>query len=241
MRILITNDDGINAEGIRALAEWALTISDDVTVIAPKVEQSGKSHSIDFTHPLEIKRVDFLEGVRAYTVDSTPADCVRFGVCGLKERYDLILSGVNRGVNLGDDIVYSGTAGAIFEAGRLHHQAIAFSTYPDTLDFAKKYFTEVYDYIVNNGLFDLNPLYNVNIPKEPRGIKITKQGSAYFSDGFRHIEGDMYIQTGDRIPDECPDDITRDTVAMEQSYISITPLALTRTEMNTFNKLNNNG
>ena len=72
MRILITNDDGINAEGIRALAEWALTISDDVTVIAPKVEQSGKSHSIDFTHPLEIKRVDFLKGVRAYTVDSTP-------------------------------------------------------------------------------------------------------------------------------------------------------------------------
>ena len=241
MRILITNDDGINADGIRALAEWALTLSDDVTVIAPKVEQSGKSHSIDFIHPLEIKRVDFIDGVRAYTVDSTPADCVRFGVCGLNERYDLILSGVNRGVNLGDDIVYSGTAGAIFEAGRLRHNAIAFSTYPDTLDGAKEHFDEVYRYIIDNNLFGLNPLYNVNIPKEPRGIKITQQGSAYFSDGFRHIEGDMYIQTGDRIPDENPDDLTRDTVAMEQGYISITPLALTRTEMNTFNKLNGNG
>ena len=237
MRILITNDDGINALGIRALTEWALTISDDVTVVAPKVEQSGKSHSIDFIHPLEIKRVDLIEGVRAYTVDSTPADCIRFGVCGLLEKYDLILSGINRGVNLGDDIVYSGTAGAIFEAGRLHHNAIAFSTYPDTLDDAKKYLDEVYNYITENKLFDLNPLYNVNIPKESKGIKITQQGSAYFSDGFRHIEGDMYIQTGDRIPDEHPDDLTRDTVAMEHGYISITPLDLSRTEMNVFKKL----
>ena len=240
MRILITNDDGINAEGIRALAEWALTLTDDVTVVAPKVEQSGKSHSIDFIHPLEIKRVDFLDGVRAYTVDSTPADCIRFGVCGLCERYDLVLSGINRGVNLGDDIVYSGTAGAIFEAGRLRHNAIAFSTYPDTLECAKEHLTEVYDYITENKLFDLNPLYNVNIPKTARGIKITQQGSAYFSDGFRHIEGDMYIQTGERIPDEHPDDVTRDTVAMEQEYISITPLDLSRTEMNVFKKLTEN-
>ena len=94
MRILITNDDGVFAEGIRVLTEWAKT-KGEVTVVAPKVEQSGKSHAIDFTRPIEIKRVELMEGVRAFSLDSTPADCIRFAVLGMGEKYDLILSGVN--------------------------------------------------------------------------------------------------------------------------------------------------
>ena len=83
MRILITNDDGIFAEGIALLAEWAKT-KGEVTIVAPKVEQSGKSHAIDFTRPIEIKSVELIEGVRAFSMDSTPADCIRFAVLGLK-------------------------------------------------------------------------------------------------------------------------------------------------------------
>ena len=115
MRILITNDDGIGSPVLPALAVWASHLG-EVTVIAPKVEQSGMSHAIDFTRPIEIKRVDIGEGIRAFSMDSTPADCVRYAVMGMKEHFDLVISGINRGLNLGADIVYSGTIGAIFEA-----------------------------------------------------------------------------------------------------------------------------
>ena len=109
MKLLITNDDGIMAPVLPHLVAFAKTVADEVVVVAPKVEQSGKSHAIDFTRPIEIKEVSLFEGVRAYAMDSTPADCVRFAVLGLGEKFDLVLSGINRGFNLGGDLVYSGT------------------------------------------------------------------------------------------------------------------------------------
>ena len=242
MKILITNDDGIDTLGIRLLAKWAKKLG-DVTVVAPKVEQSGKSQAIEFVQPVEIKKVPFIDGVTAYSMASTPADCVRFGCVGLGGGFDLVISGINRGVNLGADIVYSGTVGAIFEAARLGARCIAFSAYPDGQEAASKYFDEVYDFIVKNNLFDYTPLFNVNIPYESKGIRITYQGTEYFSDSFRKVEGqDMYLQEGEQIPDAYPDDLNRDTVAMEAGYISITPLLKTRTDMSAFDslkKLNN--
>ena len=235
MRILITNDDGINAPGIRLVAEWAKKLG-DVTVVAPKVEQSGMSHAIQFVHPIEIKRVPFIDGVEAWSMDSTPADCVRFGIAGLEREYDLVLSGINKGVNVGVDLVYSGTVAAIFEAARLGHKGIALSTFPDSQEFASAYFDKVYDFITSNNLFDENLIYNVNIPDEVKGIHLTYQGSPYFSDTFAKAEGDMYIQTGCRIDDLCPDDIKRDTVAIHKGYISVTPLLSYRTNMKVFEK-----
>ena len=135
MRILITNDDGVFAPGIKLLAEWARKIG-EVTVVAPKNEQSGMSHAINFTKPIEIKKLELMEGVEAYSCDSTPADCVRYGIVGLKREYDLVLSGINRGVNLGVDVIYSGTVAAIFEAAYWKHNALAISTYPDTAEEA---------------------------------------------------------------------------------------------------------
>ena len=237
MKILITNDDGINAEGIRTLALWAKNLG-EVTVIAPKVEQSGKSHAIEFTKPFNIRRVDFADGINAWEVDSTPADCVRFGFMGLHEQYDLVLSGINRGVNLGADIVYSGTVGAIFEATRMNSRGIAVSTYPNTLNEAAKELNGVADYIKKKDLLKLNPIYNINIPPLPKGIRITKQGSPYFSDEFTLIEGESYLQMGRQIPDVDPTDDTRDTVSVEAGYISITPLMATRTNMELFRILN---
>lgn len=237
MKILITNDDGINTLGIRLLANWAKKLG-EVTVVAPKVEQSGKSQAIEFVQPVEIKKVPFIDGVTAYSMASTPADCIRFATAGLHEKYDLVLSGINRGVNLGADIVYSGTVGAIFEASRLGFKCIAFSAYPDGQETAAEYFDEVYDFIKANKLFDTCNLFNVNIPKKAKGIRITYQGSEYFSDRFIKVEGeDLYLQEGDQIPDACPNDLDRDTVALEAGYISITPLLTTRTDMTAFEKL----
>ncbi len=235
MRILITNDDGIQNKGIRLLAEWAKKLG-EVTVVAPKVEQSGKSHAIDFITPVEIKKVDLMEGVDAYSMSSTPADCVRFGVLGLNKKFDLVLSGINCGVNLGADLVYSGTVGAIFEASRMHIPAIAFSAFPDGQEIVTKYLDEVYDYLTKNGLLQECPLFNVNIPNESMGIRMTYQGSPYFSDRFIHREGDIYVQEGEPIADVCPDDMDRDTVALINGYISVTPLLATRTDMKMFEK-----
>ena len=93
-----------------------------------------------------------------------------------------------------------------------------------------------YDYIVSNNLFDETLIYNVNIPDEVEDIRITYQGSHYFSDGFVHDEGDMYHQEGEPIPDVCPDDLNRDTVAILNKTISVTPLIATRTDMAVFEK-----
>ena len=235
MRILITNDDGIGAPGIRMLAEWAKTIG-EVTVVAPKVEQSGMSHAIQFVEPIEIKKVPFMDGVEAWQMDSTPADCVRFGIVGLEREYDLVLSGINRGVNVGVDLVYSGTVAAIFEAARLGHRGIAFSTFPNSQEFASDYFSDVYKFITDRGLFDKNLIFNVNIPDEVNGMHLTYQGSQYFSDIFKKGEGDMYLQVGSRIEDVCPDDIKRDTVAIHKGYISITPLLHLRTNTELVNE-----
>ena len=238
MRFLIVNDDGIEALGIKLLAEWAKQYG-EVTVVAPKVEQSGKSHAIDFINPIEIKRVDFMEGVEAWSMASTPADCVRFAVFGLHRQYDLVLSGINRGANMSGDIIYSGTMGAIFEAGNQHHKGIAFSTTPSNLEEAAKYLDEAYNFIVNNNLFDYCDLYNVNIPEKVNGIKITKQGDGYFSDAFYKIDETTYTQYGELIADTCPDDITRDTVAFGKGYISISPMTKERTDLVAFEKLKN--
>ena len=235
MRILITNDDGIGAPGIRMLAEWAKTIG-EVTVVAPKVEQSGMSHAIQFVEPIEIKKVPFMDGVEAWQMDSTPADCVRFGIVGLEREYDLVLSGINRGVNVGVDLVYSGTVAAIFDAARLGHRGIAFSTFPNSQEFASDYFSDVYKFITDRGLFDKNLIFNVNIPDEVNGMHLTYQGSQYFSDIFKKGKGDMYLQVGSRIEDVCPDDIKRDTVAIHKGYISITPLLHLRTNMELVNE-----
>ena len=236
MRILITNDDGISALGIKLLVDWAKKLG-EVTVVAPKVEQSGKSHGIELINPVEVKSSSLFDGVRAYSVDSTPADCVRFGILGLKESFDLVLSGINRGANMGKDIVYSGTVGAIFEAAALGHKAIAFSTFPDTLNEAAQYLDDIYEFIIENKLLELNPIYNINIPAKANGIKITRQGRSYFADEFEHIGNDMYKQKGYYIADEDSENQDLDAVAVMNGKISITPMNNDRTEQEVFKYL----
>ena len=127
-RILITNDDGIGADGIRKLAEIACGFG-EVTVVAPDTQRSAASHHCIFNRPLVLKGYDFgLDGVKAYTLDGTPADCVRVGIAAVSdEKPDIVLSGINHGYNISSDIQYSGTVGAALEAAFLGVPAIAVS------------------------------------------------------------------------------------------------------------------
>ena len=226
MKILVTNDDGINAEGIIGLANWARKLG-DVTVVAPKVEQSGKSHSITLGREFEVKKVDFPNGIEAYSVDSTPADCIRFAYLGLFKKFDLVLSGINKGMNLGNDIAYSGTNGAVFEANYHKTKAIALSTDFGPFDTAFANLDVVYDFIFKNNLFRFADIYNVNIPLTVKGIRITKQGGRTYSDHFELVGENMYRAFGDWPRDQINDN-TYDNQAVVNGYISVTPLTVKR-------------
>ena len=236
MRILITNDDGINSKSLFELAKWA-SKHGEVTVCAPKFEQSGKSHGIEIFKPFEIKKVELDSSFEAYSVDSTPADCVRFGILGLKREYDIVLSGINRGYNIGKDMIYSGTVGAIFEAAALGHKAIALSTGVTGFDAAISNLDNVFAYFDKHNLMNLHSLYNVNIPCEVTGyIRITRRGEACYSDAFMKLDNDMYKQYGDFIFYDT-NDLTLDTDCVMHGYISVTPLTFERTDMVMFEKL----
>ena len=235
MRILITNDDGINSPALPILARWASKLG-EVTVIAPKFEQSAKSQAIDIRGELEFKRVDIGDGITAYSLASTPADCTRFGVLGLGIKYDLIISGINRGYNLGHDISYSGTVAAILEGSRFGINGLALSTDFETLIPASAYLDEIYDFIVSNKLYDHGMLYNVNIPAVANGIRVTRQGGMFFKDSFEHLGNDMYKQTGEPIP-YTDNDTTLDVAAIRDGYISLTPITAEKTNLAVYDKI----
>lgn len=235
MKILITNDDGINSKGLMLVAKWARKLG-DVTVSAPKFEQSGKSHSIDIHNPFEVKRVEFLDGVRAFSVDSSPADCVRFATLGLHETYDLVISGINKGLNLGEDIMYSATNGAIFEACTRGLKALALSTHVASFDDAAKWLDRVYDFVCKYNLFAHGNIYNVNIPKDAKSILLTRQGDAYFTDDFIDLGDGTWRQEGHCIHQN-NHDLSVDSDATVDGYVSVTPLTIARTDFNAYNAL----
>lgn len=238
MKILVVNDDGINAEGIRHLVNWAKT-KGEVTVLAPKVQQSAKSHSIEIHNAYEVKKVDIFEGVEAYSVDSTPADCVRIATLGLKKKFDLVLSGINCGPNLGGDIHYSGTVGACFEAAKCGIKAIALSACFASFDNAIKNLDRVFDEIQKRKMLEHTQILNVNFPEHGDEILITKTGPAIYSDSFEFGEDDtvtprlISLYNGTR-------NLELDTDATMTGHITITPLCADFTNLTAFDILKKN-
>ena len=235
MKILITNDDGIHASELVPLIKWCKTLG-EVTTFVPKCEQSGKSHSIEINKPFEAKQVELEPGITVWAVDSSPADCVRLAVLGMKVEPDLVISGINRGLNIGADMMYSGTVGAACEAVNLGFKAIALSTPPKYYDRAVEHLDQVFDYVFDRKLLDLNPIYNINIPENPGQIRITRQGGPYYSDTFPHVGNDLYRPTGYAVwKDSCDD--TLDTDATLHGYITVTPLTINKTNLDVYREL----
>ncbi len=235
MRILITNDDGMHATQLVPLIKWCQKLG-QITTVVPKVEQSGKSHGIELRSAFEAKQVELAPGITAWTVDSTPADCVRFAVMGLHMEFDLVISGINRGLNVGTDIMYSGTVGAIFEAANLGIQGIALST---TIGFYEQAVTQldrVLEYFQTHELLEKGNIYNVNIPADAKSIRITRQGGPYYSDDFPHIGNDMYEPKGICVYQN-RNDLTLDTDSVMSGHISIMPLSTTRVDTPLYEEL----
>ena len=233
MKILITNDDGIEAPGLKYLVDWAKNIG-EVCVFAPKTQQSAKSQSIEIHGTYKVEKVNIFDGIEAYSVDSTPADCVRIAVLGMKKQFDLVLSGINCGPNLGADIHYSGTVGACFEAAMSGIKAIAVSTAYNHFENAVKNIDRVYKEIQNRRMFDFAEIINVNFPEKGEEIIVTKMGPAIYSDEFEFLPDGtvkpclVCLYKGTR-------NLELDTDAVMTGHISITPIRCDMTDISAFN------
>ena len=237
MRILITNDDGIHAEGVLPLVQWAKT-KGQVTVVAPKVEQSAKSHGIEIHKAFEAKRVDLCEGVEAWAVDSTPADCVRLAILGLHMEFDLVISGINRGLNIGRDTMYSGTVSAVFEAGNLGVKAMAVSTSPEYYTQAAKEMDKIWAFIEKHDLFSKHDMYNINIPTGGSDeFRFTRQGGNFFSDRFRPEENNMYFPCGVNVFEACGSKEFDTDAVLVDGVNSVMPVTLDRTDLVLYKQL----
>ncbi len=237
MKILITNDDGLQAPQLVPLIRWCRKLG-EVTAVVPKQEQSGKSHSIELHRAIEAKQVALAPDVTVWAVDSSPADCVRFAVLGMKMQFDLVISGINRGLNMGVDILYSGTVGAVFEAAALGIPGLAISTTPGYYSQALSHMDRIMEYIHRNRLLSIHPIYNINIPPQAGDIRITHQGGPYYSDDFPMVSPDLYMPTGKCVYIDRGDD-TLDTDAVKHGFLSIMPLTIERTDMAVYRKLTN--
>ena len=231
MRILLSNDDGISAPGLRALAE-GLAVWGEVTVVAPDRERSAAGHSLTLNRPLRASRV----GRHWYSVDGTPSDCVALALTGLlPRRPDLVVAGINEGANLGDDVTYSGTVAAAAEATLGGCPAFAVSLATDGegrhLETAAQYALVVARAVAARGL-PPGTLLNVNVPNLPpdrlRGVAITRQGRRSYSETIVEKvdpRGKIYYWIGGGAPRWEPGEGT-DYEAVRAGAVSVTPLHL---------------
>ncbi len=231
MRILLTNDDGIFAEGLCALYD-VLCKDHEVFVVAPEAERSAVGHAITLSDPLRVKKVKRGNLFFGYAVNGTPADCVKIAIHELiGPNIDLVLSGINRGANVGINVLYSGTVSAATEGVILGYSGIAVSLneYREPDYCFAAYFTSVLLEKIGESLKEMNICLNVNIPFLPahriKGIKFVRQSTAPLIERFeRRIDphGNVYYwQCGEKFTETSPD---TDVVALAEGYITITPL-----------------
>ena len=240
MRVLLTNDDGITAPGLQA-ARRALREIDgvEVDVIAPDSNRSATARSITTRSPLTVEEVEFGDGDRGFATDGTPVDCVRFAELGLLGgRPDLIVSGINHGANLGDDITYSGTVAAAFEGIVLGIPAVAMSQQSSgggmgyasgrfEFDLAASFTVELVRRLITEPMPQAT-LINVNCPAgEPTGIEVTKLGKRLYNDELKLVEEDGRGRRRYEIYGWQPgfeDEAGTDLSAVSQGRISVTPI-----------------
>jgi len=223
-RILVTNDDGYFSEGLNALTA-ALGIVGDVTVVAPASEQSGAAHAVTTTRPLHVRKID----ERRYTVDGTPADCMILALTKiLPERPEIVVSGINRGANLGDYAIYSGTVSAALEAALFKLPGIAVNLAARHGDFtwAARFATDLTRQVLKEGLPE-GAILNVNVPPGAiRGVRFTHQGARIAN--FHIAEnvdpwGRNYCWIGEEEASEKRDPDS-DYEAIAEGMVSVTPL-----------------
>lgn len=232
MKVLITNDDGIDARGILALAK-EISKKHEVTVVAPREQKSASSHSISIHNPIKIREEKIDKDFKAYSLVGTPADCTQAGLSLLCEDIDLVISGINRGLNCGTDILYSGTVSAAVEGAIYNVPSIAISMEVDwernDEDYTKaaKWISKVVD-IAEKSYLRKDVVLNVNVPnileEEIKGIKVCRLGKSTYKTNYVLVEENedkIYITKGTR--NEISEEDS-DLYFLSQGYVTLTPL-----------------
>lgn len=250
MKILISNDDGIAANGIRCLAE-VLAKQHDVYVIAPDRERSAAGHSITIHTPIRVEEVEAYGSVKkAWVTTGTPGDCIKIGINAIlsqDEQPDLIISGINHGPNLGGDILYSGTVSCAMEGAMLGFRSIAISIASlkyeyERFEFAAKFVNSLIPKL-SEFKFPNKSILNINIPAldedDIAGVAITELGGRIFTDSYeKRIDprGKVYYWMAGELINE-PVDAKTDISAIRNNKISITPVTYEMTNENTMSDL----
>ena len=237
-KILLTNDDGINAPGISALFESIEPIG-DITVVAPDTERSAVGHAITLSDPLRVEKVNKRGKFFGYAVSGTPADCVKIAVWALlEEKPDIVVSGINLGNNTGISIIYSGTVSAATEGMILEIPSIAISLAaykkPD-FSYAAKFAKKLVNLVLKNGL-PVRTLLNVNVPNVPeseiKGVRITRQGKAFYREYFDERKDpwgrSYYWMAGEKV--RIKEDDSVDDSALDNNMVSVTPIQFDLTD-----------
>lgn len=237
-KILLTNDDGINAPGLYALYESIRTMG-DVTVVAPDTEMSAVGHAITLTDPLRVEKINKRGEFFGYAVSGTPADCVKIAVWALlDEKPDLIISGINLGNNTGISIIYSGTVSAATEGTILEIPSFAISLVayrnPD-FTYAAKFAKKMANIVLEKGL-PIGTLLNVNVPnvkeEEIKGVLVTRQGKAVYREHFDKRTDpwgrSYYWMAGEKV--ELEEEEFVDDTALKNNQVSITPIQFDLTD-----------
>ncbi|MCX7091160.1 MAG: 5'/3'-nucleotidase SurE [Legionellales bacterium] len=242
MRILISNDDGVLSPGIKALSQ-AMTQFGHVEVIAPDRNRSGASNSLTLLRPLRVRRMDNLY----HSVDGTPTDCVHMALTGyFDEPFDLVVSGINEGSNLGDDVLYSGTVAAAIEGANMGLPAIAVSLnsrHGRHYDTAAHITAQLVQKLLQDRSLPKQTILNVNVPDLPldkiKGIEITRLGTRHRGEQL-HETQDPRDQVIYWIGESGPQDEAgpgTDFFAVERGYVSVTPLQLDMTHYQVFDQI----
>ena len=253
MRVLLTNDDGIEAEGLLALRRALLKIADvELQVVAPDGNRSAMARSITTRRPLTVREFDFGDGGVGYATDGTPVDCVRLAQLGLIPDFSaqLIVAGINHGANLGDDVTYSGTVAAALEGIMLGLPAVAVSQQSQARDLGRRavgawdfvtaaaFAARVVEQIADLGL-QVGTLLNINVPgDEPDGVAVARLGKRVYGDVLRYLDegadGRRYDIYGEAvgIDEQSPDgDIITDLAAVAAGQIAVTPMHFELTDV----------
>ena len=236
-KILITNDDGIQARGLRALAE-VLSDVGEVYVVAPDREKSACGHGITMRTPMVVEKVSIPFAKAAWTVTGTPTDCVKLGLHALVEDVDLVVSGINHGANVGEDCFYSGTVAGAAEAAFNEVPSLAVSvcsTKPENFVPSMRIARRLAKDIMEKGLKE-GTMLNVNVPDLPpeelKGIRVTRLGHVRYLENFRSAlsgYGDWYYWYNGEVV-KMPQDPEADIQAIRDDCITITPLQFDLTD-----------
>ncbi len=246
MNILITNDDGIYADGIRELAKEVSKIA-NVYVVAPESQRSATGHSITIHSPIMVQESYVGENIKAYSISGTPADCVKVGIEAIFKdiNFDLVLSGINNGPNLGTDVIYSGTVSAAIEGLVLNKPAIAvsyndFKVKSEVYAEAAKHVVDIIENLKDKLDLLNDCILNVNIPNMTvKGCKITKLGERKYDNVLEERIspfGQRYFWIGGDIR-ELEQDEDSDITCVNDGYISITPVNIEMTNLEKFERL----